>query len=489
MALARVPAVEPFVHVTPGHERGGTRRPVRRALRRARRGTRSRPRLDELSLLRCAEDAECGEHAGAGRHHHGSMPSSSATAQACSGPAPPNASSATARGSTPYSTVTTRTARAIAASTTATTPSAVTPARSSAARAAATSSRPRPGSSARRRDAAQHQVGVGDGRRRAAEPVAARVPVRRPHSRVRLRAHRPDPAAPPSRHRPRWCGSPATAAARGGRRRALVVVGAGTPSCTRHTSVLVPPMSNATASAKPHAPAIAAAARDATGRARQQQPRRVGGGFGRAATNPPAEVITSTSSATGPRLPRYGAHTDAERRVGDRGDEPLVLAELGRHLVRAHDLVTAAAEHAGHRAFVRWGRGRRAAGTPPPRRPRRRRGPRRRTARARRPWASSRPPTSNRNARGHERRRPVDVGVVERRPGLPRDLDHVGEATRGHQRDASEPAFEQRVGRHGGAVREHRHRRPATRHVARVDAPRATDQPASTAACGPRPAR
>ncbi len=46
-------------------------------------------------------------------------PSASATAHAWSGPAPPNATSASSRGSTPRSTVTDRTARSIAASTTA----------------------------------------------------------------------------------------------------------------------------------------------------------------------------------------------------------------------------------------------------------------------------------------------------------------------------------------------------------------------------------
>ena len=55
----------------------------------------------------------------------------------------------------------------------------------------------------------------------------------------------------------------------------------------------------------------------------------------------------------------------------------------------------------------------------------------------------------------HERRRPVDERVVQRRPHLARDLDLVDEAARRDQRDARAPPFEQRVGGHRRAVREH----------------------------------
>ena len=50
------------------------------------------------------------------------MPSASASSHACNGPAPPNATSAQERGSTPRATVTVRTACSIAAFTTVTTP-------------------------------------------------------------------------------------------------------------------------------------------------------------------------------------------------------------------------------------------------------------------------------------------------------------------------------------------------------------------------------
>ena len=55
----------------------------------------------------------------------------------------------------------------------------------------------------------------------------------------------------------------------------------------------------------------------------------------------------------------------------------------------------------------------------------------------------------------HERRRPVDERVVQRRPHLARDLDLVDEAARRDQRDARAAPFEQRVGGDRRAVREH----------------------------------
>ena len=82
------------------------------------------------------------------------MPSSSARAAACIGPAPPNGIRAKRRGSTPRSTVTTRSARTISWLATRTIPSAVSsspsssaaPSRSTASRAASTSSSTPPAS-------------------------------------------------------------------------------------------------------------------------------------------------------------------------------------------------------------------------------------------------------------------------------------------------------------------------------------------------------
>ena len=181
--------------------------------------------------------------------------------------------------------------------------------------------------------------------------VAGRDRVRRPRSRVRRPTRPRGRAAPPSHRRPRWCGSPATAAAPGAPRPAACSWAPGTPPCTRHTSVLVPPMSNETASPKPHACANAAAAR--TPPAGPERSRRAG-------------CAAASDERHQPPGRRHHEHVVGERRqasevptthrtqrgVRDRGDHALVLAELGRHLVRAHDLEAAGSQHRGDRAFV-----------------------------------------------------------------------------------------------------------------------------------------
>ena len=55
---------------------------------------------------------------------------------------------------------------------------------------------------------------------------------------------------------------------------------------------------------------------------------------------------------------------------------------------------------------------------------------------------------------GHEGLGPVDPDVVERRAVLARDLDHVGKAAVGDQRDRRSPPLEQRIGRDRRAVRQ-----------------------------------
>ena len=96
------------------------------------------------------------------------MPSSSASAHACSGPAPPNATSAKSRGSSPCSTETTRSARTISAFTTSITAGRVDP-----------GERPLGGvdveldpARQRGRQAAEEEVRVGHGRARSAASVA-----------------------------------------------------------------------------------------------------------------------------------------------------------------------------------------------------------------------------------------------------------------------------------------------------------------------------
>ena len=84
---------------------------------------------------------------------------------------------------------------------------------------------------------------------------------RRRRSRARRRARRRRRCGRSSRRRRRWCGCRAPAGAPGSRRDRAPGAGSGTPPSTRHTSVLVPPMSNVTASGKPAAAAAAAPAR------------------------------------------------------------------------------------------------------------------------------------------------------------------------------------------------------------------------------------
>ena len=75
-------------------------------------------RAHAVAPLVARDEPERREDAGGGRDEHRVDPSSSASAHACSGPAPPNATSAKSRGSWPRSTETTRSARTISALTT-----------------------------------------------------------------------------------------------------------------------------------------------------------------------------------------------------------------------------------------------------------------------------------------------------------------------------------------------------------------------------------
>ena len=215
--------------------------------------TRSRCRGSTASRPRTATPARAGTITAA-------IPSASASAQACSGPAPPNATSASPRGSTPRSTVTRRTASSMAALTTAITSVGVDAAPSQRRRRRLDG----PGGRARRR---WRLGGDGPATRLASVTVGA------PAAAV---AGRPGPgpgaagpatcSAPPASRSaiepppaPMVCtssdgsriGNPAT-------RRSPA--GAGRPPSTRQTSVLVPPMSKVTASSNPAPRAAAAAA-------------------------------------------------------------------------------------------------------------------------------------------------------------------------------------------------------------------------------------
>ena len=229
------------------------------------------------------------------------------------------------------------------------------------------------------------------------------------------------------------------AAGSGTRRPTRVGAGAGTPPARGTRRCWCRPCRTTTASAKPHAAATAAAAR--TPPAGPDSSSRAGCAAASASgTSPPADVITSTSSASAREPARGTARTPARsaasatvvtmrsysRNSGDTSCEHTTSRPRAR-------------EHRRDRAFVR----RIEIGVQQAHRDRvdrrRCRARRRRTARARDPCASSRPATSNRSARGTSGARSIDVRVVERRPRLARDLDHVGEAAGRDQRDAAEP--------------------------------------------------
>ena len=196
----------------------------------------------------------------------------------------------------------------------------------------------------------------------------------------------------------------------------------------RQTSVLVPPMSNDTASGNPHAAATAAAARTPpAGPAEQErggQGRRVGDRHQSAGRRHHEHLV-------GQR--REGREVVAAQRpqpgVRDGRDGPLVLAELGRHLVGARHVEPAVAQHAGDGLLVgrvevrvQEAHGDRVDVV----------GDRRdvvveqrlQLAPVRVEATTDLEPQRSR----HQRLGSVAPHVVQRRPRLARDLDHVGEA-------------------------------------------------------------
>ena len=170
-----------------------------------------------------------------------------------------------------------------------------------------------------------------------------------------------------------------------------------------------------------------------------------------ASSSPPADVMTD--DVVGQRR-RAGRGTRGNR-AADRRSPPWSRCARTRG-TRARSRGTRRRRGPGHRSaaatrlLVASGRGRRGGGTPP--RTRHRRGAagsgrgRRAPARTRR--HARRPATSNRSARGTSGRRAVGPLVVQARSVLAADLDHVGQALGGHQRDRGQPALEHGVGGH-----------------------------------------
>ena len=236
-------------------------------------------------------------------------------------------------GSTPRSTVTLRTACAIAASTTATTPAALTPARSSAACAASTSRTPMPGSGAPCGDVPEHEVGIGHGRLVTTSPVARRA---------RIGTGR---AWPDSKRAPAVDPRDRTAAGADGvdverrqahREAADLAGGRG----AGHAAGDEAHVGRRAAHVEAHC--VGPAVRRARRRPRPARPPRVRTATATAGrsvacasgTSPPADVITRTSGARSRSRPQIGAARRLHVRVDNGGHEALVLAVLGRDLVR-----------------------------------------------------------------------------------------------------------------------------------------------------------
>ena len=143
-----------------------------------------------------------------------SIPSSSASSHACSGPAPPNATSANPARVVPRSTETTRSARSISALTTATTAAGSMPAeRPLGCRAVELDPAREP-----LRQPSEHEVRVGHRRPRPAAPVTRGPRIRARALRARRAARRPRRARRSSRRPRRPSGCRRSAAGPGTRR-------------------------------------------------------------------------------------------------------------------------------------------------------------------------------------------------------------------------------------------------------------------------------
>ena len=147
-----------------------------------------------------------------------------------------------------------------------------------------------------RRQPAEQQVRVGHRRQRAAAPVAGRPGIGARALAGRRAARRPRRARRSSRRRRRPCGCRASAGASAARRRSARLERPASPSRIRHTSVEVPPMSNAIAFSTP-----AAARRAPRRRHPPPGPRRARRAGCAAASSsvatPPDERITSGSGS------------------------------------------------------------------------------------------------------------------------------------------------------------------------------------------------
>ena len=301
-----------------------------------------------------------------------SIPSSAAIAAACIGPAPPNGSRAKRRGSTPRSTVTTRSARTISWLAIADDPLGglelargrarrPAPADRRARRRRRRGRRRRPGVESGGEDAEQ-EVGVGDRRLGPAAPVAGGPGVGA--GRARPDAQRAAAVAPPDRaaagadgvdvdHRQldhaaldlARVGAPAPRRPRRRRRRRRCRPCRGRARCRRRRR-------GRSGRRRPRRrPARRGRSRrpPAPPRRRRRRRPRTASRPGAAAPRPPA---------ASPRRPEVAAEQGREVGV-DRGRRAaLVLAEAGQHLVRGGDVDAGQLARAGARRCAARGRGR-----------------------------------------------------------------------------------------------------------------------------------
>ena len=400
------------------------------------------------------------------------MPSSSAMSAACRPPAPPKPSSASSRGSTPRSTVITRSARTISALATRRMPSAHSSGSSSRLSASASTACSRGVAVERdvaaerraRGQQAEHEVGVGDRRLRAAVAVAGGAGAGA--RRARADAQRAARVAPADRaaagadgvdveHRQR--DRPPADLAPG--RLAHRAVEDHADVARRAAHVEAQRVGLARGRGRP------GRAGGAAGRAGEHRERRVRGGV-RGARQPAAGLHHGGLGQPGlaralDEPAQVGAQQGGEGGVDLGRRRALELAEGADHLVRERDVHVAQAlgQRVAERPLVLAGAGRRAAGRR--RRPRARRGDRvdrgaqrvvaERLQRAvgAHPLRGADPPLGR-----HERRRVRRAQAVEVGARLAAELDDVLEALGGDEHRPGALALEQRVGGDRRAVRE-----------------------------------
>ncbi len=434
----------------------------------------------DVAAGRGGGEPERAQHAGGARAEHArDAAARRASASACSGPAPPKGISAKPRGSMPRSTVISRSAPSISASATRTMPSA----QASGSRPSSAARRPTARSAAdaverhaagQRRvveQAAEQQVGVGDGRRPAVSCRGARS---RPVPGRRRRTAGPTRRAPPGS---RQAIEPPPAPT-------VWMSSAGAPAAARRSCVR---RSRRTCRALDHAHVAGGAAHveaqhvcslgqfgqqqraaDAAGGPGEDGERGVGAGS--PDVGEPAGGLHDlrlgqrrARRASLGQAGEVGAEQRRQRGVEHGGGGALVLAE-GAHQVAGERHVDAGQPLGQQRAEQQLVRGV-GVGVKQRHGHRLRLGLAQRGRRASRARPGHRAPAAGRPALMRSARGEAQLARHQRRGGgarrartggrgLAGELDHVGEARRGDQRGARHRSLQQRVGGDGHAVGE-----------------------------------